>query len=60
MKLIKIRTPNGFRMLSQEKASKQLGISESHLSLLLAHKRKPSITLYLKLKRAGIDLWGGK
>jgi len=60
MKKIRIKTAKGFRMLSQAKAAEQIGISESHLSLLLRHKRKPGIAIYFKLKRAGIDLWGKK
>jgi transcriptional regulator with XRE-family HTH domain len=60
MKLIKIKTPKGYRMLSQRKAAEQLGISESYLCLLMAKKRKPSIKVYFALKGAGINLWSGK
>jgi transcriptional regulator with XRE-family HTH domain len=54
MKRIKIKTIKGFASFTQRKAAEMLGISESYLSLLLANKRRPSLTLYLRLKRAGI------
>jgi transcriptional regulator with XRE-family HTH domain len=57
MKQIRIKTSKGFRMFSQAKAAKQIGISEAHLSLLLRGKRKPGVEIYFKLKAAGLNLW---
>ena len=56
MKEIRVKTSKGFLMFSQAKAAKRIGISESHLSLLLRGKRKPGVEIYFKLKAAGINL----
>lgn len=57
MKKVRIKTTKGFRVFSQAKAAERIGISESHLSLLLRGKRKPGVEIYFKLKAAGICLW---
>jgi len=57
---MKTKLPKVTRPMRQRDLAKRLKISESYLSLILNKKRIPPLMLALKLKKAGINLWGIK